>query len=399
MLLRYTTPPPFWRDEILGEVSDPDLENSAYAPLGEPVDEYIRTEPTTRRILRTQNIPDNPHDPSATISATLMAQRRLPGQSRNGEEWADADSFSLTRLRANEQVKLDLGPNQTKTLFLALARRYQETSHLHEILRGIDVEAVSSDDALVVRGRERETLEKLLEQNGDEVWEHLRQLQPDMMMNVALRLQHEERLAALRTFESQMNDEDWSEGDWERFFIANTWIFGFGLSYKFLSTVQNQPHLGGTTVTGSGAERGDFLMRSEAEVRFTVLVDIKKPNTALMHRRPYRNGIYRPDNELGGGVAQLQANCNTWAVEGSRSPQNLRSLAEGQIFTHEPKGILVIGRTSEFAEDDDKRGSFERFRRLLQNPEVITFDELYERAVHLVATESAPHMESKERRP
>jgi hypothetical protein len=57
------------------------------------------------------------------------------------------------------------------------------------------------------------------------------------------------------------------------------------------------------------------------------------------------------------------------------------------IHTHEPKGILVIGRTEEFAGDDDKAGSFERYRRRLQNPEIVTFDELYERARYLIETD------------
>jgi hypothetical protein len=57
------------------------------------------------------------------------------------------------------------------------------------------------------------------------------------------------------------------------------------------------------------------------------------------------------------------------------------------IHTHEPKGILVVGRTAEFAGNDDKAGSFERFRRRLQNPEILTFDELYERARYLIQTD------------
>jgi hypothetical protein len=48
---------------------------------------------------------------------------------------------------------------------------------------------------------------------------------------------------------------------------------------------------------------------------------------------------------------------------------------------------LVVGRTAEFAGDDDKAGSFERFRRRLQNPEIITFDEPYERASYLIQTD------------
>ncbi len=56
----------------------------------------------------------------------------------------------------------------------------------------------------------------------------------------------------------------------------------------------------------------------------------------------------------------------------------------GNIYTVQPKGLLVIGNTTELSENRDKRNSFERFRRNLQNPEIITFDELKERAEFIV---------------
>ena len=209
-----------------------------------------------------------------------------------------------------------------------------------------------------------------------------------MFKAVALRKQHEAREAALAEFADKRESGEWDEGDWEQFFKDNTWIFGYGLAYRFLSAIQNQPHYGGTGFEGTGAERGDFLMASEAKARFTVLVDIKKPETLLLAHKPYRGeAIYRVSSEVGGGVAQLQANCATWFSEGARSPRNVRKLGGMGIHTHEPKGILVIGRTAEFAEDDDKAGSFERYRRRLQNPEIVTFDELYERARYLIKTD------------
>ena len=49
------------------------------------------------------------------------------------------------------------------------------------------------------------------------------------------------------------------------------------------------------------------------------------------------------------------------------------------IYTVSPKGIIIIGNTEQLI-DLSKRGSFERFRREMHNPEIITYDELYERA-------------------
>jgi acyl-CoA synthetase (AMP-forming)/AMP-acid ligase II len=53
------------------------------------------------------------------------------------------------------------------------------------------------------------------------------------------------------------------------------------------------------------------------------------------------------------------------------------------IYTQIPKGILVVGNTGQL-NSKPKRDSFQVYRRNLINPEVITYDELYERAKAIV---------------
>ncbi len=61
----------------------------------------------------------------------------------------------------------------------------------------------------------------------------------------------------------------------------------------------------------------------------------------------------------------------------------------GEIaFLYQPKAYVVIGSLSEFVSgskvNEQKFSSFELFRRNTANPEIITFDELYERAKFIV---------------
>lgn len=60
-----------------------------------------------------------------------------------------------------------------------------------------------------------------------------------------------------------------------------------------------------------------------------------------------------------------------------------------ELFLYSPKSILVIGSLSEFKTEKginkQKYRSFETYRRNLENPEIITFDELYERAKYIIA--------------
>jgi len=83
-------------------------------------------------------------------------------------------------------------------------------------------------------------------------------------------------------------------------------------------------------------------------------------------------------------VAQLQTNCRRWEIEGSQTEKNREALSKKEVFTVQPKGILVIGNTGQLV-DLAKRNTFELFRRNTLNPEILAFDELYERAKFIVA--------------
>ena len=95
----------------------------------------------------------------------------------------------------------------------------------------------------------------------------------------------------------------------------------------------------------------------------------------------------------------MQANCASWSHQGSKTNQSRDQLELEDIYTVEPKGILIIGHTSQLnqkidrklaadgesgREPRDRRQSFERLRRSLINPTILTFDELYERASFIV---------------
>ncbi len=84
-------------------------------------------------------------------------------------------------------------------------------------------------------------------------------------------------------------------------------------------------------------------------------------------------------------MAQLQSNCRTWVLEGSRQEDNREALEGQGIYTYEPKGILVIGHCGQL-DSLHKKAAFEVYRRNLHNPEIITYDELLARAEFLVGS-------------
>lgn len=201
-------------------------------------------------------------------------------------------------------------------------------------------------------------------------------------------LGRKERLAE---FEKKISNDKLKESFWQDFFDENTWIFGYGLSYRILRAKQSQAYVGGSSMRGAGGQVTDNLMYTSGDMGFTVLVEIKRPNTKLIGgTAPIRSNAWRLSSELIDGLAQLQANIHQWETNGHKQQDNRDALEARRIYTVKPKGILVIGRLDELDDVDDpssgrgKRETFERFRASVHGVEIITFDELLKRSWFII---------------
>lgn len=334
-------------------------------------DEFILTEtPNTAIVFK-------PQIHEGGVRGSIIRYKK----DRNGNREVPI-SVDFRRLNAGDGIEVKLNTEAIDNLI----------RHVQELQALIEEEGVrpgthryrvaDADDLIITDQNKARVIQRLLEANlGEEIWDQLAHNNPDIATRLANSRIHEERLEVLRTFEGMLQDNTLTENEWQNFFEENTWIFGYGLRYQVLRVIQPQPDLGGAAVTGRGGQRGDFLTATEAETRFTCLVEIKTPTTLLLQKERYRNGVWGASKELAGAISQVQVNCAQWEIEGARNEQN-RELLAGN-YTISPKGIVVIGKTSELT-DRDKRNSFERFRREIRSPEIITYDELYERARYIV---------------
>lgn len=212
------------------------------------------------------------------------------------------------------------------------------------------------------------------------------------------------RKKQLKVFERLLSDEIYfnsiveqhgkgSEGLWQRFFEKNPWIFGYSLSlinFGPLDGRKLEQAVRGRDLTGPG-KRVDALLRSRAILSTTAFVELKHHNTGLVVESSYRVGIWQPSKELSGAVAQVQGTVAA-ALEQWRAAEPVAD-AEGEptgetLYTSEPRSFVICGRLNEFEGErgvnDRKFRSFELYRRNLIRPEIVTFDELYERACLIV---------------
>lgn len=192
------------------------------------------------------------------------------------------------------------------------------------------------------------------------------------------------RRDTLGRFEDALKTTPRTESEWQSFFEKNKWIFGYGLNYQVLKPEQVQPHYGGTRVDGTGGQKGDYLTSTTGDLDFTVLVEIKTPATPLLQGNvEIRNGAWSLSKDLTDALSQIEANVSTWDKQGSGQADNIDKFESRGVYTVQPKGIIVIGTLSQL-DSRSKRETFQRFRKSVHGIDILTFDELHERAKYIV---------------
>jgi antiviral defense system Shedu protein SduA len=139
-------------------------------------------------------------------------------------------------------------------------------------------------------------------------------------------------------------------------------------------------------------KRADGLLKTAGVLSSLCLVEIKKPNTSLLEGQAYRPDCWQASRELSGGVAQsqktVQKTLENLPVEFRPADKNGNPTGE-VLYSYRPKSFLLIGKLSEFMTNQgtnrEKFASFELLRRNTIAPEIITFDELFERARFIVS--------------
>lgn len=338
---------------------------------------YIAPAGTTRKVLRA-TIVKNTKNPQEKVKVCLFHQRKT-----SSGIWDDIESVNLSTLKGGEGIKLDLNSSTTYKLFeelsyiYSLAQSGEYGSGIHDLIVG------RAEEMVRVPASRAATIRQLIEAGfSEEVWMEIQTNNPDLADRLSKAKIQEDREVALEQFRQMLN-EDRNEREWQIFFDTNQWIFGYGLQYIFLDSITGQPSLGGRSVFRQGEQVGDFLQRTGGDISFTVLVEIKKPNTQVVSDEENRSGSVRLSRDLIDATNQVQVNCHQWEISGSREDQNREILENNGIYTIKPKGILIIGHTNQL-NNLRKRISFETYRSSLHQPEIITYDELLKRAEFIV---------------
>ncbi|WP_420575102.1 Shedu immune nuclease family protein [Kordia sp.] len=193
----------------------------------------------------------------------------------------------------------------------------------------------------------------------------------------------------------ELGENKGEEAVWQNFFEKNTWIFGYGLNYIFNSPLEDEKLeqvVAGFNFNSSG-KRIDALMKTKGVVSSFCFAEIKTHKQELLRKvsKPYRQECWAISDNLSGAIAQVQKSIQKFVKElpsKNEIKNKIGNLTGEQIYIYQPKSFVIIGSLDEFETEkginEDKFSSFELFRRNQMNTEIITFDELYERAKYII---------------
>jgi hypothetical protein len=174
---------------------------------------------------------------------------------------------------------------------------------------------------------------------------------------------------------------------WQYFFNKNPWIFGYGLDYRFERILQKEFSASDTDAAGKGQVNADYLI---GDNNFTTFVELKKPDTDIFDKNLNRSGSWKLSKDLTYSVSQIleQKASGEIKIETNRKLTTDKNEYLTQ-HSYDSKCVLIIGNLEKeivsFPEPqkDIMKKTFELFRRNSKNIDIITYDELYQRAYYI----------------
>jgi len=306
----------------------------------------------------------------SSFKLTKLKFHKTQGWQRDGE--VKINEFALSRLGEFAQLLSMLDFTEvTKSRISLSDLNFQNLGAILRsdkgaaLLKQISEEPGLSEDifALAHKKRELETFRRLLEESDTFADEYVRH--------------HRVK---------KTGEED----IWQHFFERNPWIFGHGLNYVFLDKEGKKLEAVTTGAAhGNAGNRVDALMRTRAAISQYVLIEIKKASTDLLRKNPYRSGCWTVSSEVSDAVSQIQK--TVFDFTSNQTPKVQTRTEDGyitgdEIFRVQPKSYLVIGNLRKMKDSDERFTCFQLFRSSLMAPEILTYDELYERAKCIVET-------------
>jgi hypothetical protein len=210
-------------------------------------------------------------------------------------------------------------------------------------------------------------------ENADDVIENLKTLTPETLQNLNTIVGISRLKNALDLWEA--NKENANEEFWHNTVRDNSWLVAQLMLHPVI-IFGNKAYVGGKGIDNSGGKVPDFLFRNKLTSNVLIL-EIKTPATKSLGKG-YRD-TYAIGHELSGAINQVL----TYKQSLLNEFHSLARKSKEKFETFDPKCVILTGNTEEL-DEEGKIGAYELFRSQLKNVEIITYDELFEKAKALL---------------
>ncbi|NVO10115.1 MAG: DUF4263 domain-containing protein [Bacteroidales bacterium] len=182
---------------------------------------------------------------------------------------------------------------------------------------------------------------------------------------------------------------------WHHFLKDNEWIIGLNVDVKFIRDLLSEQKIGTENSLGKGSPKIDLIGISY----FTTLIELKTSKTLIFKSEKTsksRSNTWDFSNDFIEAYSQALAQKSELNDHKKIIDENGNEIDNSIHRILDPKSVLIIGnRNEEFPhirtfDLNIKSDCFERLRRDNRNIEIITYDELFERAFHIVYSEKLP---------
>lgn len=351
-------------------------------------DIIIRETGTTRLVFRPILV-TNEKSPESSVKGGFIFQRK--GIS---EKWEDIAVPPLSSLKKGEAIKLELKSQELKKLHSEISNLYEiydaggipfgETKFIKANATVQALAGMTDEELTAVIGGQKsigtEALSRLIAwashtDNFTLIFRQLQQLGQDSLADLNSALGVASLKHAIKQWKkNRRNDE---EEFWQKLLSEQAFVLEQVFHIPIV-VIKSKAYVGGKSVMNVDGKVVDFLVKNKVTSSIA-LIEIKTPMTPLLGSQ-YRSGAHNVSTDLSGAVMQILTYCDSLSKERT----NLLAAHDIQASVFDPQCIIVIGNAGRELSDEDKRRSFELYRRQLKGVNIITYDEMYERTKRLV---------------
>lgn len=355
------------------------------------VDDIILRELKTVRLVFRPMLIDNPKSTSASIRGRFIYQKKS-----KTADWEDIKTESLSTLKANEFVTLEIKSGELLKFFNEIAALYK--LHRKEGIPWLPTEYVRLDSHIegVLKATETE-LNAFLQENKSSGIEIVSRLFKwisglDDVSSIIQsienidsgKLQRIGSLVGISALEScykqwEENQLNSDELFWQNLLESNAYVLSQMFAQPFI-IMKGNAYLGGKSIDNIGGSIADFLVKNSV-TNNVVIIEIKTPATNLLGSE-YRPGVYPISKELSGSISQICKYQDDLLNEYYELSRN----ASTEFTAFDPPCIVIAGNVQHELSELPKLRSFELLRSQLSKIQIVTYDEMFEKVKLLLDT-------------